>query len=498
MKKTRILSAALAALLCMSALIACGDDGSPAPAAGTAADDAGQTVTEAETTEDDGEPELPDADFGGDTFNWLLRGETNAYVEKWVVVDEMDGEVVNDAIFERNRAAEEKFNCKITATFQEGATSYAQKAVMAGDNTFFAVFDSKNQLSSGIQQHIFIDLNKLQHCDLSAPYWDKNCVDELSIAGKTYMMASDISMMNLTAPRFLYFNKKIMEDYGLKSPYDYVHENEWTLDNFLPMVSAVSEDLNGDGKMDREDKFGMLTEDGAGNGNILYFLVGSGIRSTTNDENGIPQLSFFSEKAQTVIEKVAAVLKSKDTCIEYNTCAKGADYSQFHHLYEYCRSLFAAGHFLFVQNGCYESIQFTDMADDYGVVPNPKYDSSQENYYHRTDPYDTLLSVPITNTDFERTGLLLEWLSWKSSKTLLPAFYETTVKLKRQRDETAMEMLDIIKGSIYYDIADIFGLGISEVIWNAYNKEDLASQYAKNEEKMQKKIDKLVETITEG
>ena len=61
-----------------------------------------------------------------------------------------------------------------------------------------------------------------------------------------------------------------------------------------------------------------------------------------------------------------------------------------------------------------------------------------------------------------------------------------------------MEMLDIIKGSIYYDIADIFGLGISEVIWNAYNKEDLTSQYAKNEEKMQKKIDKLVETIIEG
>ena len=501
MNKHRIAALLLAALMTAAAFVSCGDDAAT-PAGGGAQDNVGKEaadeVTEAETTEDEGEPDLPEADFGGDTFNLLTAGETNSYVEKYIVVEEMNGEVVNDAIYERNRAVEENFNCKFIATFQEGATAYATKAVMAGDNTFFAVYDRKNQLSAGVQKHIYSDMNQLKYCDFTAPYWDKNCVEELSIAGKTYMMASDISMMNLAAPRFLYFNKKIMEDYGIRSPYDYVHENEWTLDNFLPMVTKVSEDLNGDGVMDREDKFGMLTEDGAGNGNILYFLVGSNIRSTTNDENGIPQLSFYSEKAQSVIEKVAAVLKDKSTCIEYNVCARGADYSQFHHLYEYCRSLFAAGHFMFVQNGCSESVQFTDMMDDYGVVPNPKYDSAQAEYYHRTDPYCTLIAVPLTNTDFERTGMFLEWMSWKSSRTLLPAFYETTIKLKRQRDENAMEMLDIVKGSIYYDIADIYGLGISDVIWNAYNKEDLASVYAKNESKMQKNLDKLVAAITEG
>ena len=285
MNKHRIAALILAALMIAAALISCGDDAS-APAGGGAKDNdaqqAAEEATEAETTEDEGEPDLPDTDFGGDTFNWLVCGETNAYVEKNIIVEEMDGEVVNDAVFERNRAAEEKFNCKITATFQEGATSHAQKSVMAGDNSFFAIWDRKNQLQSGVQQHIFIDMKQLPYCDFTASYWDRNCLEELSIAGNTYMMASDISMMNLTMPRFLYFNKKIIEDYGLKMPYDYVHENDWTLDNFLPMVAAVSEDLNGDGVMNREDKFGMLTEDGASNGNILYFLVGCNVRSTTN------------------------------------------------------------------------------------------------------------------------------------------------------------------------------------------------------------------------
>ena len=498
MKMLRIMAAVLAVLLCAAAVIACGEDAQASPSGGTAApSDGGDVPAVEETTEDDGEPELPDMDFGGDEFKFIARGEASSYNDRWIDTEEMDGEVVNDAVFERNRAAEEKFNCKITLQPEPEVNNVIVKAVMAGDTPYFAAWAMKNDIANGVQKHVYLDLNQLPHCDYYASYWDKNCVEELSIAGKLYMAASDISMSNLTAPRFLYFNKKIMSDYGLKSPYDYVHDNEWTLDNFLPMVAAVSEDLNGDGVMDREDKFGMLTEDGAGNGNILYFLVGSNIRSTTNDEDGIPQLSFFGEKTQTVIEKVAAVLKSKETCIEYNVCAKGADYSQFNHLYEYCRSLFAAGHFMFVQNGCYESIQFTDMADDYGVAPNPKYDSAQENYYHRTDPYNTLLCIPITNTDLERTGLLLEWLSWKSSKTVLPAFYETTVKLKRQRDETAMEMLDIVKNSIYYDIADIYGLGISDVIWTSYNKEDLASTYAKNEAKMQKNLDKLVASLTE-
>ena len=126
MKKTRILSAVLTSLLLLSVLIACGEDGSSKPVGDTAAPVPGADAVEEVTTEDEGEPDLPEKDFGGDTFNWLVCGETNAYVEKHIIVEEMDGEVVNDAVYERNRAAEEKFNCKITATFQEQATTHAE------------------------------------------------------------------------------------------------------------------------------------------------------------------------------------------------------------------------------------------------------------------------------------------------------------------------------------------------------------------------------------
>ncbi len=492
----KIISAFLAVVLLIAAIAViagCGSEEEEDPGVTAATFEDTADVTE-ETTESD-EPELPDVDLDGKEYQFLVRFDTHAYNDFWVYVEDMNGEVVNDAVFERNRAVEEKFNIKITALLNDSAESYAAKAVLAGDDSFFAVWECKTALAASIQKNIYLDISNLPYADFTAPYWDKNAVEQLSIANKLYMMPSDISMSNLTAPRFLYFNKRILENYGLKSPYEYVADDCWTLDNFLPMVAAVSADLDGDGKMTRADEFGMLREDGGANGNILYFLVGSGIRATENDEEGIPQISFFNDKTQTIMDKVAVVFKD-DTCtIEYSNCAKGADYSQYRHLFEYCRTLFAAGHFLFVQNGCYETIQFNDMEDDYGIAPNPKYDENQKEYYHRTDPFNTQMAIPATNVDLENTGMILEWMSWKSHHTVLPAYYETTIKLKRQRDDTAMEMLDLIKGSMYYEIADIFGLGVSDVIWNSYRTGDLASTYAKNEKSMQKKIDKLVDNL---
>ena len=491
------LSLILAGLLLCSTAVSCSDNESP-KSDNVRNDDQISTESNGNDSESESnnEPVLPDSDFNGEEFLFLAHGDDADYNEKWIDSDSMDGEIVNDAVYERNRDAEEKFNCVISVTYQKLVNSHVVKTVMAGDTPYFAIWGQKCDMSSGVQKGVYLDLNLLPYCQFSAEYWDKNCIDEMSIIGRLYMAASDISMMNLDCgPRYLYFNKKMLEDYQLKSPYDYVDENNWTLDAFLPMVSAVSEDLNGDGIMNREDKFGMLTEDGDGNGNILYFLVGAGICSTINDSEGKPYLGFYSDKTQTVIDKVASVLKNPDICIEYNKCAKGADYSQFNHLYDYCRSLFASGHFLFVQNGCDASVQFVDMVDDYGIVPNPKYDSAQENYYHRTDPFSTLLALPMTNTDLERSGILLEWMSWKSNKTVLPAYYETTMKLKRQRDETAMRMLDIVKNSIYYDISDIYDLGVSTVIWQAYTKEDLASVYAKNESKLQNNIEKMLNNL---
>lgn len=84
-----------------------------------------QDSDDTETTADP-EPYLPDTDLEGGDFTFLIRAmSAAAYGEKYVWREEYDGEVVNDAIIDRNRAVEEKFNCALTVIQQEEAANEA-------------------------------------------------------------------------------------------------------------------------------------------------------------------------------------------------------------------------------------------------------------------------------------------------------------------------------------------------------------------------------------
>ncbi len=493
MKKYALITILLIiSLLLVPSAVSCAGEPADAEAATTAA------ASEETTADDNPEPDLPASDFGGESFMFLLRLTNYAYDEVYVYTEEYDGEVVNDAVYDRNRAAEEKFNMNIEAAFSETVSQTAQKSIMANDSSFEAMWDCKNAMPSLITNGFLVDYNTIPHLNLTARYWDKNASEQLAVLNKLYFMPSDISMQNLTGARFLYFNKKLVQDYTLDDPYEKVQSNSWTLDVVLHMIKSVSADLNGDGIMDSSDRFGILSEGGAANGNILYFIKSAGIRNTSNDGEGIPQLSFMSEKTIKIAEMCKEVLEDKNVSINYEAASKGASLGDFPHYFAYCRgALFTTDHFLFVQNGVEETVSFKDMESDYGIAPNPKYDSAQEEYSHRIDPYTTIMAIPITNLDLERTGIILEYMSWLSADTVYPAYFDTTIKTKRARDNEAPVILDLIKSTISYEISDIFDLGITSMLWEGYSSGNMSSTFAKKEAGIQKKLDKLVEDLRE-
>ena len=86
-------------------------------------------------------------------------------------------------------------------------------------------------------------------------------------------------------------------------------------------------------------------------------------------------------------------------------------------------------------------------------------------------------------------------MSWLSSKTVFPAYYETTIKTKRIRDNEAPIIIDMIKASISYELSDVFDLGITSMLWDGYVSGNISSTYAKKEAAIQTKLDKLVEDM---
>ena len=91
---------------------------------------------------------------------------------------------------------------------------------------------------------------------------------------------------------------------------------------------------------------------------------------------------------------------------------------------------------------------------DYGVVPYPKLNTEQKDYYSRV--VDAWLHVvPKTCTDIDRASVILEALASGSSQYVFPAYYDKVLKYSILRDKESIEMLEIIRAHRVFDLADV-------------------------------------------
>ena len=119
---------------------------------------------------------------------------------------------------------------------------------------------------------------------------------------------------------------------------------------------------------------------------------------------------------------------------------------------------------------------------DFGIIPHPKLDEAQENYYSNINAYaGHLISVPITTPDPDRTGFILEAMVAAGMHIITPAFYDVQLTTKSTRDNESGEMLDIIFANQLYDVGYSFAWGnaVGKVM-DAYNtrNENLTSVLA--------------------
>ena len=68
----------------------------------------------------------------------------------------------------------------------------------------------------------------------------------------------------------------------------------WTLDTVREIVADTYQDLNGNELTDAEDSYGLVLYNTNG---ITGFQQSFGLKVTTNNADGIPELSFGTEKS---------------------------------------------------------------------------------------------------------------------------------------------------------------------------------------------------------
>ena len=461
MKSLKIaLTLLLAAAVLSGALMAvsCSNGGG----GGTAQEQTSAAVHGNESTGDTEPPETEPAfnfkDYGGEDFVVYHRSHTvNDYKGLYIVPGDDDSDTISQEAIRRNMIVENKFNIKIVALEVDNPYSTVTKDINSGECLYHLVLDKRKNIGPLGLNGALVNLNSLE-ADYTTHWWDAKAAYNYSVCGKLFVVPNDVSIANLGGCRFFYFNKEVLDNFNLKSPYEYAENNEWVLENFINMVKAVSAP-NSDGTL---GIYGLVNEDTSIRN---HCLVGCGIDWLTKIDEETFECKIgtdYADRTQDYLDRMKALLNDKSCVMEMGEASSldPTHASEYSHKYDHSRALFAQGHFLFTHSSMNCAYQFAEMKKGFGVIMNPKYDSDQSEYYHKMDTNTLIFAIPKLNgLDAQKTVDILDYWGYVASSTSMEAFYELTLKTKRASDPTAAWVLDTVKASICYPISDIYSSG---------------------------------------
>jgi len=443
-------------------------------------------------------PDVPDdKDYGGYEFNIIANDK--AWNEHWysrdIYVESENGDTIDDAVYYRNRAIEEKYNITIKGIFSANQLGDSRKSIKAGDNTYDVLsIPLQGSTSALAQEGMLLDLKKVPYIDLEKPWWDQRANRQLSIGNKLLYSISDLLIIDKDALFIFLFSKDIIREQGFEDPYQLVRDGKWTVDKMWDMAKAVTQDLNGDGVMDDSDKYGLITQTHTIHGNV----VGCGHFIITKDNDDIPVLNIADPVIFASFEKWINIMNDRvNTIVAQDWQNKYTGYA----IWDQQLDMLIEKRALWLYTGMNRVTMLREAECNFGILPDPKHDESQSEYHNAVYAgCTTAVSIPITAPDVERTGMILEALTAESYYTLRPAYYDISLKSKLMRDDESGEMLDLIFATRCYDLGQVYNWGgVFDMFADlAYKKStDFISAYEKIMPRVEKDMQKALNNFDE-
>ena len=487
MKKSRLISLILASLISASSLVSCSD--SPAQESDTEAETpvSGESENEAETSADDlaedgknNYDNAPAVDYGG----WEMHIATSAgrdmgHCFSAITVDDLTGDVFNDAIYNRQVSVQDKFNVKIVEHNHIDVTPALIASVTANTSDYAFGFQIFNDEITLFSNHFCIGVSDMPVFDLSQPWWDQGAIEDLSINGKMYYGFSDMGFGHYDSNVLLYYNGKFLTDHHLTSPYDLYKEGKWTMDAMKEMMSAVASDENGDGKMSEADDITGLV---GRMGHYMPMLAASNLSILDwDDENGTMIFDVMDEDVMALGDKIAEIILDKSISMpEKNTA----------------QAMFKQGQALFYSHVIGEYRNLRDQEDDYGLITWPTLRENMSGRMYTMSP--EAYFIPADCPDEERLATLIDAMNMYSYDYVIDDYVERSVIGKGARDQQSAE---IIREHFYkraFDLASAFGLSSPHSAWNmAVTKSIYASIQQRSSKTIIREVEEIVGNLTD-
>ena len=488
--KRIIIYTIVAAVLCLA--VSCGEDagGGKIP---EGVSENSMAPDESEAQNDPYDPNLPENDFGGMDFCILTIDPDDTFWWSNTQIDatEETGDIINDAIYKRNRSVEKTYNFKIQTVYMLDANlvSAMRNSISSGESDYALVIPPVDKAAVMAHSGFLQNLNNVDYLDFNRKWWNLSTLHNYSIGKKLYFATGDFILSDDDAVTIMMYNKNLARELATPSAeelYDVVAKGNWTIDMLFEIAANAVADLNGDGKVNYGDRFGMA----ACHWVQAAFMGASNETLTKKDDGDFPVFTAGNEHFMGVFQKVNSFLSDKQLiAFEYSDTTPQTlgelvmnDYALFCAADLSCVRLYRA------------------MESDFAILPFPKFDSAQDRYYSFMVT-STCIGIPVSNANTPATGFILEALSAESGRLVNPAYYEQAVAIKYLRDEKSFQILELILENPVCDVLYwVYHWGGFNATFDSLNRRqnaDIASAVEKNRDKVEAAIQKTIEIYAE-
>jgi ABC-type glycerol-3-phosphate transport system substrate-binding protein len=462
----KFLALILLAVMLLTTLVACAEGGKEE----TVTTDPQESVTEPEEGNGPVEEkpfdatEMRDKNLASEKVMNVLCWNSE-HPEFEILETEIGGDSVNAAIFERNNQVMRTLGFSEIIWTEQVATAgnetkflkYVETVAQNGDVPIDVIASYARSTALCSQKGFLAPLNFYdKHIDLTHTWYPQSLLDEITIGGNVYFLSGDISTNLLFVTYGCIFNKDILTDIGVDYNYLYelVDKGKWTLDEMFTLTGEYYHDVDGDGKKSVKDAIGLRTQ----SLHVDSIYTGAGLKYAEIDNNAtdseklvIISPDFSSKKSIDLNDRLGEIFAS-DYAINDGSCAKNfavqANSIMLISRIRDIRELFKEG--------------VDEM--DYGVLPLPKYDESQEDYKCVAANPFTLWGVYSGNYDLdseECAAAFIEWSGYYGMYNTTEAIFEYLFKGRYAEEPDDAASFDIIRRTTSFDIGRIFAVVIS-------------------------------------
>jgi ABC-type glycerol-3-phosphate transport system substrate-binding protein len=448
----RILSLLLAVLMAASLLltaVSCGES------ADGPADTGKGSVAGSETEDETKTPyELLEKENYDRSFTVLIRNDCT----EDFVVDSMTGYLLADSIYERNTVVSEDYGVDFSFVYSgydyNGINDAVKKQVSGGQSDYQMFIGHKYSYGTLAMNNYLQDLGKVDTLSLSEAWWDQACYENLTVAGKTYVMTGDINpSSSMRISSCMVFNKDLMTELG-KSPAalnELTENGEWTLDTLLSYCQDVSFDSSGDGKLTYDKDRYCLTGWMMAAPYALYYGCNGNFVSVVDGE---PQLTYTDEKVTGIYEKIFDIIVTQKA---YYVTSE-PQYATMFDVFSEGRALFSVLTLKLI------SQYLSDMEDSYGILPIPKYDTYQKEYMSFVNGSTGLVMVAKNTEDVDFVGAVMDGMAAYNYSHVTPNMFQVVTKLQVAQDPESARMVDLVIRNRVFDMGYFADLTVTNLV----------------------------------